>query len=149
MNKENYKAKSINYKTRFLLLSFILYHLYFIILNMRLLISLLLNTLALIITAYIVPGFEVANFQSALLAAIVLGVINTFIKPVLVFLTFPLTIVTLGLFIFVVNAIVLFMTSFFVSGLTINGWLPAILGAIVLSVVSTILSMLAGNKGKA
>jgi putative membrane protein len=113
---------------------------------MRLLISLLLNTLALIITAYIVPGFQVANFQSALLAAIVLGVINTFIKPVLVFLTLPLTIVTLGLFIFVVNAIVLFLTSFFVNGLTINGWLPAILGAVVLSVVSTILSMLAGNK---
>ena len=114
--------------------------------HMHLLISLLLNTLALIITAYIVPGFQVANFQSALLAAIVLGVINTFIKPILVFLTLPLTVVTLGLFIFVVNAIVLFMTSFFVSGLTINGWLPAILGAIVLSVVSTILSMLAGNK---
>ncbi len=116
---------------------------------MRLLISLLLNTLALIITAYIVPGFQVADFQSALLAAIVLGVINTFIKPILVFLTFPLTIVTLGLFVFVVNAIVLFITSYFVAGLTINGWLPAILGAIVLSVVSTVLSMLAKGERKA
>ncbi len=114
---------------------------------MRLLISLLLNALALILTAYIVPGFEVANFQSALLAAIVLAIINTFIKPVLLFLTLPLTVITLGLFIFVVNAIVLFMTTYFVSGLTINGWLPAILGAIVLSVVSTILSSLAkGDK---
>ena len=115
---------------------------------MRLLISLLLNTLALIITAYIVPGFQVANFQSALLAAIVLGVINTFIKPVLLFLTLPLTVVTLGLFVFVVNAIVLFLTSYFVTGLTINGWLPAILGAIVLSVISTILSMLANGSKK-
>lgn len=115
---------------------------------MRLLISLLLNALALILTAYIVPGFEVANFQSALLAAIVLAIINTFIKPVLLFLTLPLTVVTLGLFIFVVNAIVLFMTTYFVSGLTINGWMPAILGAIVLSVVSTILSSLAKGQGK-
>ena len=62
--------------------------------HMHLLISLLLNTLALIITAYIVPGFQVANFQSALLAAIVLGVINTVIKPILVFLTLPLTVLS-------------------------------------------------------
>lgn len=114
---------------------------------MRLLIALFLNTLALVITAYIVPGFHVADFQSALLAAIVLGVINTFIKPILVFLTLPLTLITLGLFIFVVNAVVLFLTSFFVKGLIIDGWLPAILGAIVLSVVSTVLTMLARNKG--
>lgn len=109
---------------------------------MGLLISLLLNTLALIITAYIVPGFHVDTFTSALLAAIVLGIINTFIKPILLFLTLPLTVVTLGLFIFVVNAIVLRLTTLVVSGFQVDGWLPAILGAIVLSVVSTILSML-------
>ena len=109
---------------------------------MGLLISLLLNTLALIITAYIVPGFQVDSFTSALLAAIVLGVINTIIKPILLFLTLPLTIVTLGLFIFVVNAIVLRLTSVFVSGFRVDGWMLAILGAIVLSLVSTILSML-------
>ncbi len=115
---------------------------------MYILLSILLNALALLITAYIVPGFNVANFQSALLAAIVLGIINTFIKPVLLFLTFPLTIVTLGLFIFVVNAIVLFMASAIVPGLTIAGWLPAILGAIVLSVVSTGMSMLVKDVAK-
>lgn len=109
---------------------------------MGLLISLLLNTLALIITAYIVPGFKVDSFTSALLAAIVLGVINTFIKPLLLLLTLPLTIITLGLFIFIVNAIVLRLTSLFVPGFMVEGWLPAILGAIVLSVVSTVLSML-------
>lgn len=118
---------------------------------MRLLVSLLLNTLALIITAYLLQnyGFQISDFQSALLAAIVLGLVNTFVKPILMFLTFPLTIVTLGLFMFVINAIMLFLTSFFVRGLTINGWLPAILGAIVLSVVSTILSALAGDMKKA
>lgn len=109
---------------------------------MGLLISLILNTLALIITAYIVPGFQVDSFTSALLAAIVLGIINTFIKPILVFLTLPLTVVTLGLFIFVVNAIVLRLTTFFVPGFMVDGWMAAILGAIVLSLASTILSML-------
>jgi putative membrane protein len=109
---------------------------------MGLLISLLLNTLALIITAYIVPGFIVDTFTSALLAAIVLGIINTFIKPVLLLLTLPLTVITLGLFIFIVNAIVLRMTTLFVPGFVVEGWMPAILGAIVLSITSTILSTL-------
>jgi putative membrane protein len=118
---------------------------------MGLLISLLLNALALIITAYIVPGFKVDAFTSALLAAIVLAVINTFIKPILLLLTLPLTVITLGLFIFVVNAIVLRLTTLFVPGFMVDGWLAAILGAIVLSVVSTILSMLVKDfalKGK-
>jgi len=109
---------------------------------MGLLISLLLNTLALIITAYIVPGFKVDSFTAALLAAIVLGLINTFVKPVLLLLTLPLTIITLGLFMFVVNAIVLRLTTLVVPGFMVDGWMPAILGAIVLSVTSTILSML-------
>jgi putative membrane protein len=110
---------------------------------MHLLISLLLNSVALIITAKIVPGFHVNDFKTAILAAVVLAVINTFIKPVLVFLTFPLTLITLGLFIFVVNAVVLYIAALFVPGLRIEGFLPAILAAIVLSVVSTILSTLA------
>ena len=99
------------------------------------------------ITAYIVPGFHVNDFKTALLAAVVLAIINTFIKPVLLFLTFPLTIITLGLFIFVVNAIVLYLAALVVPGLRIEGFLPAILAAVVLSVVSTILSMLAKDIG--
>lgn len=109
---------------------------------MNLIIVLLLNALALIITAYIVPGFRVDSFVTAILAAIVLGVINTFIKPILLLLTAPLNFLTLGLFTFVVNAVVIRMVTFFVPGLTVSGWLPAILGAVVLSVVSTVLSML-------
>ena len=112
---------------------------------MHLILSLLLNALALIITAYIVPGFHVADFKTAVLAAIVLGIINTIIKPVLLLLTLPITIVTLGLFVFVINAVVLYLASAVVPGLTIDGWLPAILAALVLSVVSTALSMLAGD----
>lgn len=115
---------------------------------MQIILALLINAIALIFTAYIVPGFVVEDFTSSLLAAIVLGVVNTFIKPVLSFITAPLTIVTLGLFTFVVNAIVLFIVSAVVPGLKIEGWLPAILGAIVLSIISTILNSVLKDLGK-
>ncbi|MBI2600042.1 phage holin family protein [Candidatus Daviesbacteria bacterium] len=115
---------------------------------MQLVLALLLNTAALLITAYIVPGFKVDNFTTALLAAIALGVVNTFIKPIISLITLPLSIVTLGLFVFVVNAIMLFIVAAVVKGLTIDGWLPAILGAIVLSVVSTVLNSVLKDLGK-
>jgi len=110
------------------------------VINLQLVVALVLNAAALLATAYIVPGFKVDNFTTALLAAIVLGVVNTFIKPVISYVTHPINVVTLGLFAFVVNALVLFIVSYFVPGLTIDGWVPAILGAIVLSVVATVLS---------
>lgn len=110
---------------------------------MYLLLALLLNALALIITSKVVPGFMLSDYGSALLAAVVLGVINTFIKPVLLFLTAPLNFLTLGLFTFVVNAIVLVMTDTVIDGMKIDHfWPTAILAALVLSLVSTILSML-------
>ncbi len=109
---------------------------------MQIIVALVLNALALMATAYIVPGFHVADFTSAILAAIVLGVVNTFIKPVLALIALPITVVTLGLFSFVINAVVLFIVSAVVSGLKIDGWVPAILGAIVLSVVGTVLATL-------
>lgn len=109
---------------------------------MQIIIALILNALALMATAYIVPGFSVVDFKSAILAAIVLGVVNTFIKPILKLITLPITLITLGLFSFVINAIVLFIVSAIVPGLKIDGWLAAILGSIVLSLVSTTLSML-------
>lgn len=115
---------------------------------MQIIIALLLNAAALLATAYIVPGFHVDNFTTAILAAIVLAVVNTFIKPILSFLTLPLTIITLGLFAFVINAVILFIVSAVVTGLRIDGWIPAILGAIVLSIVSTILNALFKDLGK-
>ncbi|TSC86832.1 MAG: membrane protein [Microgenomates group bacterium Gr01-1014_7] len=115
---------------------------------MQIIVALVINALALLLTAYVVPGFKVDNFTTALLAAVVLGVVNTFIKPVLSYVTAPLTIVTLGLFTFVVNAIVLFIVSYFVPGLMIGGWVSAILGAIVLSVVATVLNSLLKDLAK-
>jgi putative membrane protein len=115
---------------------------------LQIILALILNALALIVTAYIVPGIQVANFTTAILAAVVLGVVNTFIKPILSFVTAPLTIVTLGLFAFVINAVVLFIVSAVVPGFSVSGWVPAILGAIVLSVVSTVLNSILKDLGK-
>ena len=113
---------------------------------MYLLLALLLNALSLILTAKIVPGFKVDDVQSAILAAIVLGVINTFIKPLLLFLTAPINFLTLGLFTFIVNAVVVVMTAAVVPGFKVDSfWPAAILGALVLSVVSTILSSLVSD----
>lgn len=109
---------------------------------MRIILSILLNAVALIITAKLVPQFDVTDFATAILAAIVLGVINTFIKPVLIVLTLPLTILTLGLFSFVVNAFVLYIAAWFVKGIVIESFIGALLAALVLSIVSTALSML-------
>ena len=110
---------------------------------MRLLLKLVLNALALILTAYLVPGFYVESFwPTAILAAVVLALINTFIRPLLVLLTIPLTVLTLGLFLFVVNAVVLWLLTLIVPGVRIDNFLSALLAALVLSVVSAILSML-------
>ena len=115
---------------------------------MQLLLALVINAVAFLATAYVVPGFQVANFTSALLAAVVLGVVNTFIKPILRFVTLPLTVITLGLFAFVVNAVVLFIVAWAVPGFDVAGWLPAILGGIVLAVVATVLSSVLKDLGK-
>src|SRR3989338_2736922 len=115
---------------------------------MQMLVALVLNAVALVATTYIVPGFAVDNYTTAILAAIVLGVVNTFVKPALSFITAPLNVVTLGLFTFVINAVVLFIVSAVVPGLMIDGWVAAILGAIVLSVVSTVLNSVLGDLGK-
>lgn len=110
--------------------------------KLQIIVALVLNALALMVTAYIVPGLGVANFTTALLAGIVLGVVNTFVRPVLSYLTKPINNITLGLFAFVVNAVVLFIVSYVVPGFTVDGWVAAILGAIVLAVVATVLSSL-------
>lgn len=109
---------------------------------MHLVSSLLANSAALLATAYLVPGFHVADWKVALVAAIVLGVVNTFVKPLLAFITLPLNVITLGLFTFVLNAVMLVLAAYIVPGFTIDGLLPAVLGAVVLSVVSTVLAHL-------
>jgi putative membrane protein len=101
-----------------------------------LLLNWLLSTVALLIVTRIVPGFEISSFWVALIAAVVVGIINATIGLILKILTFPLTIVTIGLFWFVINALMLKLAAGLVPGFQIIGFLPAFLGAIVLSIIN-------------
>lgn len=110
---------------------------------MHIIVSILLNSFALIITDWLLDGFYISDFKTAVLAAIVIGLMNTFIKPFLMFLAAPLTILTLGLFAFVVNAIVLALTSWILGpNFTLDNFWWAILAAVVLSLTSTALAFL-------
>ena len=106
---------------------------------MQLVIRLLVNTLAILITAYLLPGVQLDGFLPGLITAIVLGLINTFVKPVLIILTLPITILTLGLFLLVINAVVILLTSALVPGFYVNGFWWALLFSLVLSIVNWIL----------
>lgn len=102
----------------------------------RFLVRWMLFALALLFTAWIVPGISFINFHTALLAAFVMGLVNIFIRPVIFIFTLPLNILTLGLFTFVINALMLLLISKIVAGFIITGFLAALLGSIVLSVIS-------------
>lgn len=102
----------------------------------------LANALALFLTANVINGIHVQGFSSALIAALVLGVVNAVIRPLVVLFTLPLNFITLGLFTFIINGLMLELVSSVVSGFKVDGFLSAIIGAVVLSVFSGILSAL-------
>lgn len=101
-----------------------------------LIIRLLINALALILVSYVVPGFHVDSFFAALIAAVLLGVANILVRPILILLTLPVTILTLGLFIFVINALMILLVSNVVKGFTVDSFSAAFWGAIVLWLIS-------------
>ncbi len=103
---------------------------------MKLLARLLITALALLLVAEVVPGIEVQNLYIAIIAALVLGLLNIFIKPLLVLLTLPITIITLGLFMFVINAALFWFTASFIDGFSVSGFLPALVGSLVVTVIS-------------
>ncbi len=103
-------------------------------------ISLLINTLSLLAITYLLQGVHIKSFWSALILAIVLAVINTVVRPLALIISLPVNLLTLGLFTFVVNAAMLKMASAFVSGVYIDGWGTAIIAAILLSLISSILN---------
>jgi putative membrane protein len=105
----------------------------------HLLVNWLLNALSLVIVAAIVPGIEIAGFGTAMLAAVVIGLVNMTLGLLLKIMTFPLTLVTFGAFLIVINALMLKLAAALMSGFRVKGFLPAILGAILLSVVNTLL----------
>jgi putative membrane protein len=108
---------------------------------LRILVNWLLSAVSLMIVAHVIRGFDVAGFGAALLAALVIGLVNATLGAFLKFITFPLTLVTLGVFWFVINALMLKLAAVFVPGFTIQGFIPAFFGAIVLSLVNLVLRM--------
>ena len=100
----------------------------------------LATAVALVITAYIVPGIVVTSFGAAAIAALILGLVNAIVKPILVIFTLPLTILTLGLFLFVVNAIAFALVGYLTPGFTVSGFFPALIGSIILSIVASLLN---------
>ncbi len=113
---------------------------------MTLLVVWLINAIALMAVAYLLPGIAVSSFVTALLAALVLGLVNAVMRPILILLTLPVTLLTLGLFIFVINGLLFWFVGSFVAGFTVTGFWPGVFGAIAYSVVSWALSALIFNK---
>ena len=110
---------------------------------MSILINWLISAVAIIVTAYILPGVVISSFSSALVAALVLGLLNAFVRPILLFLTLPINILTLGLFTFVINALVILLASDLVPGFKVDGFLTALIFSIVLSLINYVLFSLA------
>lgn len=104
----------------------------------------LLSAAALFLTAQLVKGFEVKSFGSAMFASLVIGLLNMVLRPLLLLLNLPVNILTLGLFTFVVNAIVLRLAASLLQNFNIHGWLPAIFGAIILAIINVVIFSIFG-----
>ena len=111
---------------------------------MRLLFAWLANAAALLILTYLLPSIQVASFGTALLVAVVLGLINILVRPILVLLTLPVTLLTFGLFLLVINGAMFLLADKLVDGFHVGGLWPAIVGALVYSVISWTLQNLLG-----
>jgi putative membrane protein len=113
---------------------------------MRFLIRLVLNGVAVLLAAYLLPGIYIASPASAFIAGFALGLVNALVRPLLVFLTLPFTFLTLGLFLLVVNAICLGLVAWMVPGFALSGFAAAFFGALFISIVSWMLSALAADR---
>jgi putative membrane protein len=114
---------------------------------MWLLLHWLLNTVALLVVAHVVPGISVRGWTTALVAAVVLGLVNAVIRPILVLLTLPVTILTLGFFLLVINGLLFWAVSGLMSGFEVRGFWTGVLGALVYSVLTWLLWMLVRRPG--
>lgn len=115
---------------------------------MGILLRWLVLTAAITIASYLISGIEVSGFFSAFFAAAILGILNAFFRPILLILTLPINILTLGLFTFVINAVLLKMASGVISGFEVHGFWSAVLGALVISVVNWLLSSFINEQGR-
>lgn len=108
---------------------------------MNLLIRLLLTTILVVVIANFLPGISVDSIKTALIVAVVLALLNTFLKPILVFFTLPVTVLTLGLFLLVINAVMILICDYLIDGFNVNSFMSALLFSIVLSVCQWILNL--------
>jgi putative membrane protein len=115
---------------------------------MGFLLRIAVNIVAIVLAAEIVPGIRVDGVLSAVAAGLLLGAVNAVVRPVLLVLTFPITLVTLGLFIFVLNGLCLWLVAAVIKGFAVAGFWPAVLGALVVSIVSWVVTVLVSDSGK-
>lgn len=102
----------------------------------------LVMTVAVLASSYVIPGIHVDGFGAALIAALLLGLVNIFVRPLLILLTLPMTIMTLGFFLLILNALLLYFVAWLVNGFAIAGFFSALIGSIFISIVSTLTSSL-------
>lgn len=107
---------------------------------MNLLIKLLISTVLVFVLAHFLPGIAVHNFTTALIVAVVLALLNTFLKPILIFLTIPVTLITLGLFLLVINAVIILIGDKLIDGFAVSGFWYALLFSLLLSIGQSILN---------
>lgn len=112
---------------------------------MNLLLRLLITTIIVLLLSYYMTGVEVDSIKTALFVAIVIGLLNTFLKPILVFFTFPITVITLGLFLLVINAAMVLLCDYFLDGFTVSSFLNALFFSIILSVLQSLLYRVFAN----
>lgn len=115
---------------------------------MNFLVQLIISTLAIIITSFILPGVHIDSAITGLLVAAVLSLLNTIVKPILVVLTIPITVFTLGFFLLVINALIIMMTSNLVKGFKVDGFWTAFLFSIILSLITSVFTMLGEKKSE-
>ena len=108
---------------------------------MKLIVRWLLLAAALLLVAHLYPGVQVASFTSALIAAFVIGLFNTLLRPLLVLLTLPITLLTLGLFLFVINALMFYFAAHLLSGFQVNGFVAALIGSLIYSLCSMVIDV--------
>lgn len=108
---------------------------------MKLVITWLLSAAALLLVAYLYPGVEVRSFTAALVAAFVIGLLNTVVRPVLVLLTLPVTVLTLGLFLFVINALMFWAAASVLDGFAVKGFVGALIGSLIYSVIGMVIDL--------
>jgi len=112
---------------------------------MKLIIRILLTAVAVILIAKFLPGVSVAGFGTAIIVALVLAILNLIVKPILVILTLPVTILTLGLFLLVINAIIILLADSFISGFGVDGFWIALIFSLLLSIFQSILFSILGS----